>query len=192
MKIWNASGWRRTILIYMAVWLACVLWFWLGRGGGGWIMAYTILTFGLILPVTALVSAFTLEWRQNLGFWRWPAMGFFGVMYAAALWATFALSTLLNMTKIAAPSLYTVLAGLCPGAAGLALGWLVRGGKMSLKVPVIGLCLVLVICYAGLKSLNGSMLRFLPILDVPALVLALWGLWLLCRKYGRKQKNEHE
>ena len=27
--------------VYLAVWLFCVGWFWLGRDGGGWIMAYT-------------------------------------------------------------------------------------------------------------------------------------------------------
>jgi len=151
-------------------------------GGGGWIMAYTILSFGVILPITTLVTAFRLEWKQDLGHWRWGAMGFFGLMYAAALWATFVLSTYLGVANISAPPLYTLLIGLCPGAIGIALGWMVRSRKMSLKVPVIGLYVLLAVCYVRLKTMNGSLFRLVLILDVPATLLLILGLWSCLRK----------
>ena len=55
------SGWL-PVTIYMVVWLFCVGWFWLGMDGGGWIMAYTILAFMVLMPLAALVSAFLLAW----------------------------------------------------------------------------------------------------------------------------------
>lgn len=184
----RGSKWKQSILAYAAVWTACVLWFWLGMGGGGWIMAYTILSFGVILPVTTLVTAFRLEWKQDLGCWRWCAMGFFGVMYAAALWATFVLSTYLRVANISAPSPGAFLIGLCPGALGIALGWMVRSGKMSLKIPVICLIILLAVCYVRLKTLNGSLFRLVLVLDVPAALLFLLGLWLCLRTVRQNRR----
>lgn len=125
----KTSKWKQTVIAYMAVWTGCVLWFWLGMNGGGWIMAYTILSFGVILPVVTLAVSFLLEWKQDLGHLRWAAIGFFGVMYIAAMGVTFVLSTALGVTKIAPPPLYVLLIGLCPSAIGIALGWLVRNKK---------------------------------------------------------------
>lgn len=184
--------WKQSILAYIAVWTACVLWFWLGMGGGGWIMAYTILSFGVILPIATLVTAFRLEWKQALGSWRWCVMGFFGIMYLAALWATFALSTYLGATNISAPPLYTFLIGLCPGAVGIALGWAVRSGKIGLKVPVIGLVILLSVCYVGLKTLNGSFFRPVLILDVPAVLALLLGLWLCFKRMGKNGRGKNK
>lgn len=175
-------GWKFSVTIYAAVWAACILWFWLGRSGGGWIMAYTILAFGVMLPVITLVAAFLLEWGQNLRIWRWAAMAAFGVMYLAALWATFALATFLGAANIGAPSPYAFLAGFCPAAVGIAAGWMVRVKKTDLRVPVTALLLLLCVCYLELKTLNGSVLRFLPILDLPAFALLISGCWFLFRK----------
>jgi len=182
------SKWKQSILAYIAVWTACVLWFWLGMGGGGWIMAYTILSFGVILPITTLVIAFRLEWKQDLGYWRWGAMGFFSLMYVAALWATFVLSTYLRVANISTPSLYTFLIGLCPGAVGIALGWMVRSRKMTLKVPVIGLYILMAVCYVILKTMNGSLFRLVLILDVPAAFLLILGIWLCFRKMRQNRQ----
>lgn len=172
----------RPILSYLIIWLACVLWFWLGMGGGGWIMAYTILSFSLILPITTLIIAFRLERRQDLRVWRWIALAFFSIMYMAALWATFVLSTFLKVTNISTPAPISFLFGLCPGIVGIALGWMVRTRKVTAKIPAIGLVILLCVCYVWLKSLNGSVLRFIPVLDIPALIVVLAGLWYLCRK----------
>lgn len=180
-------GWKLSILIYMAVWTTCVLWFWLGMGGGGWIMAYTILSFGVLLPITTLVTAFSLEWKQDLGIWRWAAMGFFSIMYAAALWATFVLSTFLRVANIAPPSLYILLVGFCPSAIGTTLGWLVRSKRLNVKVPAIGLFLLLTVSYVKLKTLNGSFFRPVLILDIPVvIILSVMGLWILFKKAGKK------
>lgn len=185
------SNWKLSILIYMAVWIACVLWFWLDIGGGGWIMAYTILSFGALLPITTLVIAFRLEWQQNLGIWRWAAMGFFSIMYVAAMWATFVLSTFLGAANIAAPSLFALLVGLCLSAIGITLGWLVRSKKLNMKVPAVGLFLLLAISYVRLKTLNGSFFRSVLILDIPAVaILLILGSWILFQKNKKADREE--
>lgn len=179
--------WKQSIIIYMVVWGACILWFWLGRTGGGWIMAYTILSFGVILPVITLVAAFLLEWKQNLGYWRWAAMGFFSIMYVAALWATFVLSTALGVAKIGTQPLYGFLVSLCLSAVGIALGWLVRSRKLSPKIPAMGLAVLLAACYVWLKTWNGTFFRPVPILDIPvAAMLFSLGLWFFFQKKKAK------
>lgn len=183
--------WKQSIIVYMSVWVVCILWFWLGLTGGGWIMAYTILSFGVLLPVMTLVSAFLLEWRQNLGYWRWAAMGFFSIMYTAALWATFVLSTSLGVANIVTPPLYAFLAGLCPSAVGITLGWLVRSRKLGLKIPAMGLAFLLAVCYVWLKTLNGTFFRPVLILDIPvASIFVILGLCFFFQK--KKAKPGHK
>lgn len=170
-------------MAYLSVWTLCVLWFWLGRSGGGWIMSYTILAFWFLLPVTTLITSFLLERGQDLGLRRWAAMGLFGLMYTAAIWATFSLSTLLSHARLEFPSPYYLLAGLCPSAIGIALGWVARKWNVSPRVPAIGLFLLLCVCYVQLKTFGGPLLRPVPILDVPALLLLLGTAgWLLFRR----------
>ena len=182
------ADWKKSILIYMTVWTTCVLWFWFGMDGGEWIMAYTILSFGVYLPVTTLIIAFRLERKQDLGIWRWAAMGFLSIMYAAAVWATFALATFLGAANIASPFFSTLLVGFCSSAIGMILGWLVRSQKLNRKVPVIGLFLLLVILYVKLKTLNGSFFRLVLILDIPAAVmLVVSGAWVLLQKAGKQE-----
>ncbi len=182
------SDWKRDALIYMTVWAACVLWFRLGIGGGGWIMAYTILSFGVILPVTTSATAFRLERKLDRGYPSLIVLGFLSVMYAAALLLTFVLSTYLGETKISVPSPYVFLIGLCSAVIGIVFGRAVRTEKMSPRVPVIAFVILIVFCYVILKTMNGSLLRPVPALDVPAALLLISGL-RLCFKRARKGRQ---
>lgn len=168
--------------IYSAVWLFCVAWFWLGADGGGWIMAYTILAHMVLVPLAALVSAFLLAWGRPLGGWFWGAVILYGALNLGAVAATFTLSTALGLTNIASPDAPILLLELLPGAAGLCLGRLFRVKGWGLKGAVAALLILLAACYVWLKSLGGSVLRPLPLIDVPALALLAAGLWFLLRK----------
>lgn len=119
------SSWL-AVTIYMVVWLFCVGWFWLGKDGGGWIMAYTILAFMVLMPLTALVSAFLLAWKRPLGGWFWGALILYGTLNFGAIAATFVLSTSLGITRLASPDILIFLLDMIPGAVGLCLGWLFR------------------------------------------------------------------
>jgi len=137
-------------------------------------MAYTLLAFLVLLPFATLVTSFLLELRQDLGLWRLLVIVGYSILYTAAIYATFVLSTWLEVTNLAPPSPATLLMGLVLSVVGLALGWMVRRGKLSLWAPVAGLSVLL-------KALNGSFFRWIPILDLPALVLLVVGGAILLR-----------
>ena len=102
--------------------------------------------------------------------------------------ATFGLSTAIGLTNLAAPDLAVVLLELVPGIIGLGLGCLFRAGNWSYKVAVVLLLGLLALCYIFLKSFSGPILRLMPILDIPALLVFACGLWVPLR--NQKAKTE--
>lgn len=169
-------------VVYLTVWLFCVGWFWLGRGGGGWIMAYTILAHMVLMPLAALVSGFLLARERPLGGWFWGALVLCGALNVGAIAATFTLSTAIGVTKIAPIDAVAVLLELVPGAVGLGLGWLFRVRNWGPKTAVAALLALLTGCWLLLKSISVSPHSFMPFLDVPALVILGLGIWFLLRK----------
>ena len=168
--------------VYLAVWLFCVGWFWLGRGGGGWIMAYTILAHMVLMPLAALVSGFLLARERPLGVWFWGALALYGVLNVGAIAATFTLATAIGAAKIAPIDALVCLLELVPGAVGLGLGWLFRVKKWGSKAAVAVLLALLAACWLLLKSISVSPYSFMPFLDVPALVVLGLGVWFLLGK----------
>ena len=173
---------RLPVAVYLAVWLFCVGWFWLGKDGGGWIMAYTILAHMVLMPLAALVSAFLLARERPLGGWFLGALALYGVMNFGAIAATFMLSTGLGITRLASPDALVFLLEMVPGAAGLCLGQLFRVKGWGPKAAVAALLALLAVCWLLLKSVSVSPYHFLPVLDVPALAFLGAGLWFLLRK----------
>ena len=168
--------------VYLAVWLFCVGWFWLGRGGGGWIMAYTILAHMVLIPLAALVSAFILARERPLGGWFWGALVLYGALNVGAIAATFMLSTGLGITRLASPDVVVFLLELVPGAVGLGLGRLFRVSGWGPKAAVAALLALLAVCWLLLKSISVSPYSFMPFLDVPMLVIFGLGVWFLLRR----------
>ena len=168
--------------VYLAVWLFCVGWFWLGRGGGGWIMAYTILAHGVLVPLAAMASGFLLAWERPLGGWFWGALVLYGALNIGAIAATFMLSTGLGITRLASPDVVVFLLELIPGGLGLGLGWLFQVKGWGPKGAVASLLALLAVCWLLLKSVSVSPHSFMPFLDVPALAILGLGGWFLLRK----------
>lgn len=181
---------RLPAAVYSVVWLFCVGWFWLSRGGGGWIMAYTILAHMVLMPLAALASGFLLARERPLGGWFWGALVLYGALNVGAIAATFTLSTAIGVTKMAPIDAAAVLLELVPGAVGLGLGRLFRVKDWGPKGAVAGLMALLAACWLLLKSISVSPWRFMPFLDVPALVLLGLGLWFLLRK-GKASEAHH-
>ena len=173
---------RLPAAVYLAVWLFCVGWFWLGRGGGGWIMAYTILAHMALMPLAALVSAFLLARERPLGVWFWGALVLYGALNVGAIAATFMLSTGLGITRLASPDAMVYLLELVPGAVGLGLGRLFRVRNWGPKTAVAALLALLAACWLLLKSISVAPFSFMPFLDGPALVILGLGAWFLLRK----------
>ena len=168
--------------VYLTVWLFCVGWFWLSRGGGGWIMAYTILAHMVLMPLAAPVSGFLLARERPLGGWFWGALVLYGALNVGAIASTFMLSTGLGITRLASPDAMVYLLELVPGAVGLGLGWLFRVRGWGAKAAVAGLMALLAACWLLLKSISVSPYSFMPFVDVPALAILGVGLWFLLRK----------
>lgn len=113
-------------MIYAAVWTLCVLLYWLFAFGSNhswsWFDTYNLMTFYIILPLTTLATAFFIELKHEIGAWRCAVIAVHGIMYAAAEWATFALSTAVGMTKIASPTWFAFIPGMFLSAFGFIWG----------------------------------------------------------------------
>ena len=114
------------MLIYGAVWLACLALYWgslaTGALGGGGIMGYVILTFHVALPIAGIASAFLIGRMTELGWRRLAAPVAIAVLYVLHTVTTFSLSNILDLTNIAPADLATFMYGLIPAAIGLAIG----------------------------------------------------------------------
>ncbi len=87
--------------LYLPVWVVCAAWYWLGMGGGGWIMAYGILALRILLPLATLASAVAMGWQREWRLWRWGALVLLPALYGLHILVTTSLSTVLGITKIA-------------------------------------------------------------------------------------------
>ena len=130
MRTWIERAGRAlsvAAIIYLLLWLACILWFWLGMPfSGGGIFAYTLLVYYITLPAATAVVCALAGWRTKLGKVRFLAPFAGALLYVAALLLTFSLSTALSIANIAPVDLAAFLTGLAPGVIGFACGWVLR------------------------------------------------------------------
>ncbi|WP_270403607.1 hypothetical protein [Candidatus Collinsella stercoripullorum] len=130
MRMWIDRAGRALSVaaaIYLLLWLACILWFWLGIPfSGGGIFAYTLLVYYITLPAASAVACALAGWRAELGKERLLAPLAGASLYVAALLLTFSLSSALGLANIAPVGLAAFFTGLAPGAIGLACGWALR------------------------------------------------------------------
>ena len=130
MRVWIERAGRAlsiATIIYLLLWLACILWFWLGMPfSGGGIFAYTWFVFYVTLPAATAAVCALAGWRTELGKLRLLAPLAGALLYVTALLLTFSLSTALGLANIAPVGLAAFLTGLAPGAIGLACGWALR------------------------------------------------------------------
>lgn len=127
---------KNPIMIYAAVWALCVLSYWLFAfcyDGWSWFDTYNLMTFYIILPIATLMSAFFTEMKHEIGLWRLAIIAGHSIMYAAAEWATFALSTAVGMSKIGSPTWFAFIPGLFLSAVGFIFGLAVH----VLKKPTV-------------------------------------------------------
>lgn len=125
----KARGRWLWLKIYLPVWGFCAAWYWLGMGGGGWIMGYGILAMLVLLPLATLAASVAIGWRKEAGSRRWGALVLLPALYGLHILVTTSLSTTLGITNIA-PVGFTVL--VYPFAAAL-LGLLAGAGARALR-----------------------------------------------------------
>ena len=90
---------KRSLLGYLVVWTACVVWFFFLDGSDA--MGYSLAVFFLILPLSALVSGYfcgkTVDRR------KWLLVPALGLMHSLAHYVTFSLANMMAFHKINAP-----------------------------------------------------------------------------------------
>lgn len=130
MRMWIERAGRAlsaAAIIYLLLWLGCILWFWLGMPfSGGGIFAYTLLVYYITLPAASTVVCALAGWRTELGRARLLAPLAGALLYVAGLLLTFSLFTALSIANIAPVDLAAFLTGLAPGVTGFACGWALR------------------------------------------------------------------
>lgn len=130
MRMWLKRAGKAlsiAVVIYLLLWLACILWFWLSIPlSGGSIFGYALVVYYLALPSASAIAWALAGWRTELGSIRWLAPVAGALLYVAALLLTFSLSSALGMANIAPVDLAAFLMGLVPGVVGFACGWLLR------------------------------------------------------------------
>lgn len=120
--------------IYVILWAACLVWFWLGLGSeAGFAMAYSLVTFYCILPVSTFVLSLQIGKDASWGMWKWMMPIFFGAMYALENFGTFLMANNIAFDKQNLPRVEDAVPGGVISFVGLLIGMLVRLYKFKLK-----------------------------------------------------------
>lgn len=116
--------------IYVILWAACLVWFWLGRGSeAGFAMAYSLVTFYCILPVSTFVISLQIGKDISWRIWKWMMPFFFGAMYALENFGTFLLANNIALGNQNLPRIKDAVPGFVISLIGLLLGMLVKAYK---------------------------------------------------------------
>lgn len=120
--------------IYIILWTACLLWFWLGQGSdGGFAMAYSLVTFYCILPVSTFILSWQIGKDVSWGIWKWMMPVFFGVMYALENFGTFLMANNIACGNQNWPRVEDAIPGAAVSLIGLLIGILIRKYKSKVK-----------------------------------------------------------
>lgn len=112
---------RTALAVYFAIWLVAVLYFWIFMDSGD-ALGYSIVVFGLILPVTTLILSLWIGKRGSWGKYRWISVIFFGVMYLITEYITFSLANMLSNQRLNMPAFELFFVGAVISLIGLAIG----------------------------------------------------------------------
>ncbi len=120
--------------IYIVLWAACLLWFWLGRGsGGGFAMGFSLITFYFVLPVSTFVISILIGKDGSWGMWKWMMPFFFGVMYALENFGTFLMANNIACGNQNLPSVEDAVPGFVISLLGLLIGMVMSICKRKKK-----------------------------------------------------------
>ena len=113
--------------IYVVLWVTCLIWFWLGQGtDGGFAMAYSLVVFYLVLPVTTFVLSLLIGKDVGWGYAKWIMPFFFGAMYSLEYFATFGMANHLAAGNHNLPTVEDAIPGLVISLLGLLVGMVIK------------------------------------------------------------------
>ncbi|MBQ6844245.1 MAG: helix-turn-helix domain-containing protein [Agathobacter sp.] len=109
--------------IYVVLWSACLLWFWIGRANDPtFAPAFALMTFYLILPVVTFVISILIGKDESWGRYRWCMALFFGVMYSLESFGTFSMANTLAFANQHFPTIKDAIPGVVISLIGMGIG----------------------------------------------------------------------
>lgn len=116
--------------IYVMLWTGCLIWFWLGKSSdGGFAMAYSLVTFYLILPVATFVISLQIGKDASWGKMRWIMPIFFGAMFSLEGFGTFLMANTLACGNQHFPEVEAAIPGFVISVLGILIGIMMKKKK---------------------------------------------------------------
>lgn len=113
------------IVAFLVIWAVSVLFFWVFTDPED-ALAYSLMEFFIILPLSTLVISFLIGRDESWGRWRWLTALLFGVAYMLAEYVTFSLSNMVTFHKVNLVELGMLVPGTVLALIGIGLGILSR------------------------------------------------------------------
>lgn len=118
--------------IYILLWTACLLWFWIGRRHDPtFAPAFSIMALYLILPIATFVISILIGKDESWGRYRWLIAFFFGAMYSLECYGTFKLANTLAFGNQHVPSIEDTIPGIMVSLFGMGIGFWMRKRNMK-------------------------------------------------------------
>ena len=118
--------------IYILLWTACLLWFWIGRRHDPtFAPAFSIMALYLILPIATFVISIFIGKDESWGRYRWLIAFFFGAMYSLESYGTFKLANTLAFGNQHLPSIEDTIPGIVVSLFGMGIGFWMRKRNMK-------------------------------------------------------------
>lgn len=117
------------IIAYLIIWAMGLIWFWSGLVGPTDAMAYGLLIFYFVLPVTTLVISILIGKDSGWGKAKWLMTLFFGFMFMLAEYATFNLANIISNHGVRhwnTPEFSMMIAGIVISFIGMGIGTLIQ------------------------------------------------------------------
>ena len=116
--------------IYVVLWAACLVWFWVGRRNDPtFAPAFAIMTFYIILPISTFIISILIGKDDSWGRFRWLMTLFFGLMQSLAGFGTFKMANTLAFGNQHFPSVEDAIPAIIISALGMGLGVLIKKRK---------------------------------------------------------------
>lgn len=120
--------------IYVLLWSACLIWFWLGKGSdGGFAMGFSLITFYFVLPVATFVISILIGKDTSWGSWKYIMPFFFGAMYALENFGTFLLANNIALGNQNLPRIKDAVPGFAVSFVGLFIGMFIKIWKRKVE-----------------------------------------------------------
>ncbi len=109
------------IITYLVIWTISLVTFWFFVDDMD-PLTYSIMSFGVLLPVTTFVLSLLIGKNDYWGKWKWASAIVFGCFYMLAEYATFSVANMVSFHQINLPEVSALVIGSIISVIGLGAG----------------------------------------------------------------------